>query len=114
MRLLPQGRLTEKMREIVIYGASDDLIEVEPTDFPAEEFNVSCDDENLLLAVSDGTVLRVEYDVDGVWRFRPVLVGSANLDIWICPADHESKYSDRVTLTGEDLRWVVFGSQIAK
>jgi hypothetical protein len=102
------------MREIIIYGASDDLIEIEPTDFPAEEFNVNCDDEDLTLAVSDGTLLRVRYDRDGIWRFTPVVVGSASIDIWTCPADHDTKYTDRVTLVGDDLRWVVLGNQIAK
>lgn len=104
------------MDEIIIYGASDDLIEVESTSFSAEEFNIYLDSpqDSYLLAVSDGTVLRVRYDEDGVWRFVPVVVGLANVDIKVCPADHLKDYSDRVTLTGDDLRWVVLGTGIAK
>jgi hypothetical protein len=104
------------MDEIVIYGASDDLIEVDSTTFRAEEFNVYLNNasDSLILAVSDGTVLRVRYDEDGIWRFVPVVVGSASVDIKVCPADDGDEYTDRVTLTGDDLRWVVLGSAIAK
>lgn len=104
------------MDEIIIYGASDDLIEVESTSFRAEEFNVLLDlpNQSVLLAVSDGTVLRVRYDEDGIWRFTPVVVGSASVDIKVCPTDDLKDYTDHVTLTGDDLRWVVYGLEIAK
>lgn len=104
------------MDEVIIYGASDDLIEVESTSFRAEEFNVYLNEpsDSLLLAVSDGTVLRVRYDEDGIWRFTPVVVGSANVDFKMCLVDSEETYTDRVTLTGDYLRWVVLGTEIAK
>lgn len=102
------------MDEIIIYGASDDLIEVESTSFRAEEFNVCPnEDERLILAVSDGTVLRVYYDEDGIWRFVPLMIGSSNVDIKVATYDGDT-YTDRVTLTGDDLRWVVLGTHIAK
>lgn len=101
------------MDEIIIYGASDDLIEIDSTNFPPEEFNVDCDTISVL-AFSDGTLLRVRYDEDGIWRFTPSVVGSANVTTWQCPTDDENIYSDRVTLTGDDLRWVVLANQIAK
>lgn len=102
------------MDEIVIYGASDDLIEIESTAFGDEEFNVYLDSasESVILAVSDGTLLRVRYDEDGIWRFNAILVGSANVNIQHGVDDN--KHSDIITLTGDDLRWVVLGSQIAK
>ncbi len=104
------------MDEIVLYGASDDLLEVESTVFGAEEFTVWLDSpqESLILAVSDGSVFRVRYDEDGIWRFTPLLVGSTNVDIKICPVDSLDSYTDRVTLTGDELRWVVLGTNIAK
>lgn len=102
------------MDEIVIYGASDDLIEIESTSFGAEEFNVMLDypEDVVLLAISDGTVLRVRYDEDGVWRFNPVVVGSATVTNE--QGYDDDRHSDRVTLTGDDLRWVVLGVQIVK
>lgn len=102
------------MNEINIYGASDDLIEIDGTSFPAEEFNVYLDTpaDSLILAVSDGTILRVRYDEDGIWRFTPVLVGSAGVSIE--QGHDDRRHSDLVTLTGDDLSWVVLGTQIAK
>lgn len=99
------------MTELVIYGASDDLIEIESTSFEHEEFSISCDETNIL-AISDGTLLRVRYDEDGVWRFSPVVLGSSTLDIKQGIDDQE--HSDRVTLVGDNLKWVVLGTQIAK
>ncbi len=102
------------MDEIIIYGASDDLIEIQSTSFPDEEFNVWLDtsSDSLLVAVSDGTILRVRHDEDGIWRFTSVVVGSANITIE--QGQDDRRHSDRVTLTGEDLTWVVLATQIAK
>jgi len=99
------------MDEITIYGASDDLIEVESTSFRAEEFNID-NYGDYILAVSDGTILRVRYDEDGIWRFTPLLIGSALVDIKYGKDDRA--HTDRVTLTSDDLRWVVLGTHIAK
>jgi hypothetical protein len=102
------------MDEIVIYGASDDLIEVESTSFRDEEFNVFLNQahESVILAISDGTLLRVRYDEDGIWRFTTLVVGSANVTVE--QGFDDRKHSDKVTLTGDDLRWVVLGSEIAR
>jgi len=51
----------------MVTGASDDLIEIAGE--LAEEFNsIDCSDG--VMAFSDGTLLDVEYDEDGIWRFR--------------------------------------------
>lgn len=57
----------------IITGASDDLIEISGELY--EEFNsYNCDDGRM--AFSDGTLLKVEYDQDGIWRFKPIFKGS--------------------------------------
>jgi hypothetical protein len=56
----------------VITGASDDLIEISGE--LEEEFNAyDCTDGTF--AFSDGTLLRVDYDEDGIWRFKPIYKG---------------------------------------
>lgn len=103
-----------QMAKIVLYGASDDLIEVESDSFPAEEFSVDCD-SSIILGISDGTLLRVRYDEDGIWRFTQLMLGSANLNINVAIYDGDKgSYSDTVTLTGDDLRWVVYGLDFAR
>lgn len=105
------------MTAITVYGASDDLVEVEGD--IREEFNVSSDSAELL-AFSDGTVLRVGYDElhDGYWRITPMFRGSAHLTVEPVASaygrreDGKPAYSEIATLTGE-IRWVVRGTAYA-
>lgn len=91
------------MAQVTIYGASDDLIEVDGD--LSEEFSLPGDDK-AILAFGDGSVLAVNYDEFGVWRIHRILTGSALYEHDEDPGNDESRYSDRVTLTG-DLRWVL-------
>jgi hypothetical protein len=101
------------MAEIIIFGASDDLIEVRGS--IVEEFSYYSTNWELTpyVAVSDGTLLRVRYDEDGIWRFTPIVVGSADVDIKHGLDDRT--HSDIVTMTGEeDLTWVALVAEVAK
>ena len=94
---------------IRITGASDDLIEIEGD--IREEFNVYLEKhESVLLAFSDGTVLRVIYDKDGIWRISRVHCGSSGFSKSEGSADKDT--NDIVTLVG-DIKWVVLGDKIA-
>lgn len=103
---------------LVVYGASDDLVEVEGD--IREEFNQSMfeDETANYLAVSDGTVLRISYD--GIWHIARVAEGAAEYAHEPATAEEGTRedgtpaYSDRVTLTGMGdlpLAWVVFGDR---
>lgn len=101
---------------LVIYGASDDLIEIDSEHqhmLPSEEFNVlGMPGDSWTLGVSDGTLLRVVYDEDGIWRFRPLVLGSDF--VRIDPGLDDRVHSDRVVLSGENLTWVLFGPYTVK
>jgi len=92
---------------VTVYGASDDLIEVDGDIY--EEFSHNSD-EPALLAFSDGTVLRVTFDEDGIWRITPVISGTATFSHEFGQDDRE--HSDKATLDG-DVRWVMYGSEMA-
>ncbi len=96
---------------IEVYGASDDLIEVDGD--ISEEWSALSDgasDDGGILAFSDGTVLRVAYSPEGIWRVTPLARGTSLAGIRQCAAtDDDSDYSDRATFDGE-VAWVVFGS----
>lgn len=77
---------------ITVYGASDDLIEVDgdiSAEFPSRNA------EGSLLAFSDGTVLRIHFMPAGIWRIHPVVNGSGGLTIEQAPENDDSNYSDR-------------------
>lgn len=95
------------VESVRVFGASDDLIEVEGA--ITEEFGAcGCSaEEPRFVAFSDGTVLRLVYGNDGCWEIRRVAEGAA--DFMHLPHDGDkTSYSDRATLSG-DLRWVVCG-----
>lgn len=99
---------------VTIYGASDDLIEIEGD--IREEFNPPYDEE-AVLAFSDGTVLRMKYGDSGVWRIAPVFLSTegplrGGLEIVQAPENDETNYSDRATIKAS-IFWVVMGTQIA-
>ena len=101
---------------ITVYGASDDLIEIEGD--IREEFDVTGDaDDGLMLGFSDGTVLSVRYANDGNWRISVAAKGTS--EVQHVPAgsnglpENDEDYSDRATLDG-DIAWVVCGEWRSK
>ena len=96
------------MAKVKIYGASDDLIEIEG-DMRDELCHSG--DEPVLLGFSDGTILRVWYDEDGIWRIIRVSGGSATFTHE--PGDVEADRVDVAHLEG-DIRWCVMGSGVIR
>jgi hypothetical protein len=91
---------------ITIYGASDDLIEVDGD--ISEEFTLHhAGETGDLLAFSDGTVLRIGITHAGIWRIHPIVRGSAELTIEQFAESDDANYTDRATLSGAV--WVVHG-----
>lgn len=101
---------------VTIHGSSDsdDLILVEGDIEEGFNVNTGPHDADVLLAFSDGTVLRVRYSESGVWRMSVVChsgVGN-NIDIISAVEGEVDNYSDRVTLSGR-VEWVVLGVDMA-
>lgn len=99
------------MTDLIIYGASDDLIEVEGV--VRDEFYPPYDKPAVLtVKVDDAThaMVRVEYDDTGTWRLRTSAPGatfiSARGDHAADDADGCPGYSDKVILdmTGIEAR----------
>lgn len=101
--------MSEK-REVVVYGMSDDLIEIDGAiggEYPAP------DDAMTYLAFSDGTVLSIIYTLEGLWRVNRLISGSAAYTKTEA-TEPEEDYSDKVTLTGNDLWWFVVGTDLRR
>lgn len=103
------------MAELRLFGASDDLVEIEGD--ISEEFPALFEDDadGGYIAVSDGTLLSVRYDGNGIWRFGLLATGRANFHK--DEGADDDRHSDMVTLNlppGEgEFRWVVLGEQKA-
>ena len=93
---------------IKIYGASDDLIEIEG-DF-TEEFDVNFD-EITFIGISDGTLLRVSYD--GMWHIiviRKPVETSINIHRAM---NEDDDYSDIAEIdTNGKADWLVVGRSV--
>jgi len=104
-------RQKEILVPTIIYGASDDLIEVDGS--IREEFS-AYDSDPQYLAFSNGVVLKIWYDDEGLWRIQPrANHGLVTIDLAIGEdadrrEDGSSGYSDRATIP--DATWVVLGS----
>ncbi|WP_409482759.1 hypothetical protein [Arsenicicoccus dermatophilus] len=93
--------------ETTIYGASDDLIEIDGPLY--EEFAYPYDADHVLVACSNGVLLRVAYTDDGVWRITP-LAGADKVTIKQCPLGDDDDCTDRATIT-EPLTWIAMADQ---
>ena len=99
-----------------IYGFSDDLIEVcNIHNLPnGEEWYLEDDG---VIACSDGTILTVNYDDEGMWRFGPVIRGNAFGHILPATGDDGDKRSEydgapdysEVAVFLTQLDWVAYG-----
>jgi len=88
---------------IKITGASDDLIEIEGS--ITEEFN-SYDCKDGRLALSDGTLLKVQYD--GIWRFSILSKGTEFVEL--VSGDYEADTNDEVHFK-DGIKWVMFADE---
>lgn len=97
---------------IKVYGAIDDLIEVEGD--IREEFGYhysESDPTAKFLAFSDGTALKITYGLDDCcWRIS-VYASNPESNVKHTPATSEdSGYTDVVVIEA-DIKWVVVGEQ---
>lgn len=98
--------IKEPEKGTIVTGASDDLIELRGDLY--EEFN-SYDCHNGVIAFSDGTLLNVRYDEDGIWRFN--LIYKGNLFIRIEQGSVEEDIND-IVYFDEGLKWCVFSGNM--
>lgn len=97
-----------------VFGASDDLIEFRGGVYEEFSFCPRDEDETRMLAFSDGSLLRVQYDDHGIWRFNVLAKGG------LFDAHHpymgednphaENRESDAVTFQ-PGIRWALLGDQ---
>lgn len=91
---------------ITVYGASDDLIEVDGD--ISDTFNYTGNrGEGDLLAFSDGTVLQMRQDPEYTWVIDVLAHGASEVETWT-----HTKEGDQARVSGAV--WVVHGIGWAK
>lgn len=77
-----------------IYGASDDLVEIEGD----TEDEIPCYEQAVELLVNDGTRLMAHYGPGGMWRLSVVQTGAGTTVTHKPASDPDMNYTDVVTL----------------
>lgn len=98
-----------------IYGASDDLFEVEG-DVTGEAGVTVAGGPSTVAFCSDGTVLRVNYGDDvgrGIWKLTVLERGSLLDRVDVCTDEYADPYSD-VAHFRKGLKWVYLAKSAEK
>ena len=86
---------------VTIYGCSDDLVEIEGSEYYENE--IGCYDQDVRIWFKDGTVIRVGYPKPemSVWWIKVESVGTEWWDVLICEDEDADVYSDVFTINSE-------------
>lgn len=86
---------------IRIYGCSDDLLEIEGSEYYENE--IGCCDSDVVVEFCDGTIIRCGYAKPGlaIWYINIVKEGTAPRDLLICEDENADPYSDVFTIASE-------------
>ena len=86
---------------VKVYGASDDLVEIENSQYKEDE--IGCYDHDVRIRFLDGTIIRVGYPKDGlaIWRIEIEKQGTAEHNMTICNVENARIYSDIFEIDSE-------------
>ena len=86
---------------VKVYGASDDLVEIENSQYKEDE--IGCYDHDVRIRFLDGTVIRVGYPKDGlaIWWVEIEKKGAAEQKLTICDDEDARIYSDIFEIDSE-------------
>lgn len=86
---------------VKVYGASDDLVEIEASTY--EEDEIGCYNKDVRLFFTDGTVIRVHYGKPdlAVWQIKVEEKGSALQILTECEDEDADIYSDIFEIDAE-------------
>ena len=86
---------------VKVYGASDDLVEIENSQY--KEGEIGCYDHDVRIRFLDGTIIRVGYPKDGlaIWWIEIEKQGAAEHKLTICYDEDARIYSDIFEIDSE-------------
>lgn len=86
---------------IKIYGASDDLVEIENSTYKEDE--IGCFGMDVRIRFIDGTIIRVGYPKPGtgVWWIEAEKQGTAKQGLTVCDEETDDDYTDVFEIDAE-------------
>lgn len=86
---------------VVIYGVSDDLVEIAGSTWPESE--IGCYNKNVRIHFVDGTVIRIGYPKadKAIWWIRVEQKGSATQILTKCDNEDDQYYTDVFEIDAE-------------
>ena len=90
---------------VTIYGYSDDLVEIENSQYKEDE--IDCYDKAIRFYFVDGTIISICYAQGGVWKITHEAIGKAWYELTRCEDDDDA-YSDVFKIDSEIISYEVF------
>lgn len=84
---------------VKVYGASDDLVEIEGSSYPKDE--IGCFMKDVKITFEDGTVVLIWYGKKGIWYINLLASGSAYKRIRKCYDPEAEPHSDVLEIDSE-------------
>lgn len=91
---------------VTIYGYSDDLVEIENSQYKEDE--IDCYDKAIRFFFVDGTIISICYAQGGVWKITHEAIGKAWYELTRCEDDDDDAYSDVFKIDSEIISYEVF------
>lgn len=90
-----------------IYGASDDLVEIENSKYKEDE--IGCYNHDVLMEFTDGTIIRVGYSKPkiAVWYIKYEKRGTADSVLTVCNDEEAEIYSDIFEIYAEIVKHTI-------
>lgn len=89
---------------VKVYGCSDDLVEIEGSDYKEDE--ICCYDSDVRIRFNDGTIIRIGYSKPSlaVWYIIVENKGTAKQELKICEDEDSAIYSDIFTIDSDIIK----------
>lgn len=91
---------------VTIYGYSDDLVEIENSQYKEDE--IDCYDKAIRFFFVDGTIISICYAQGGVWKITHEAIGKAWYELTRCEDDDDDAYSNVFKIDSEIISYEAF------
>jgi hypothetical protein len=89
-----------------VYGSSDDLIEIEGDIYDEYCVNFDSDNDEVILALSNGIALAIKYNDCGLWKISQIAGNPSDVKFTHIATDPDSDAYSDVAEISKDVEWI--------